>query len=67
MSDPASLCVEVGMSIVSVLAALTSLWLLVSTLALIALLVVYAAERGGWPAGERAGPGEPTAPTSLHA
>ncbi len=55
------------MSIVSVLAALASLWVLVSTLALIALLLVYAAERGGWRAGEGARPGEPAARASLHA
>ncbi len=55
------------MPIVSLLATLAGVWLLVSALALIALVALYAAERGGWRSGEEVAPGESAAPASLAA
>ncbi len=55
------------MSIVSVFAALAGVWLLVSALALLGLMALYAAERGGWRADGKTTPREPAAPASLAA
>ncbi len=55
------------MSIMSMLAALTGIWLLVSALALVALVALYAAERRGRRHDEESVAGELAPPASLSA